>query len=433
MKKEKISSISHKYPTYRDLPVKSVYKWLDGKKLDDRAEGLWRIHDSLYDLTNFIDKHPGGKDWLILTKGTDITEAFESHHIATNVENILPKFKVRDAKEPRNIKLTFKENGFYRTLKSRIRDELPKVDRSPERMTKIIQDSLLALTLVFSILTAYTQSYFLAILTGLFLTWTTISSHNFFHRRDNWRMLPFNLSLMSYREWRISHAISHHLYTNSLHDLEISMFEPFLCWLPDPNRKNLMQRYGSWVYGPIIYFVLYFAEFVKRISTTFTKNNHFYKDDFIPFILPLLMFTFGTHNLWIAVKMWLFIVASGSFIFSLIGLNAAHHHPKIIHDGDTLRDGLDWGIYQLDTVMDRIDLKGSQFLVQTHFGEHALHHLFPTLDHGILPQLNDILVKTCKDFEAELKECSWLHHIIGQHIQLARIETTKVYQGKKQS
>lgn len=71
------------------------------------------------------------------------------------------------------------------------------------------------------------------------------------------------------------------------------------------------------------------------------------------------MYLFGNANFFIVIKMWLFIVFMGSYIFSAIGLNAAHHHPDIVHDGDTLRDGLDWGIYQLDTVMERADIKGS--------------------------------------------------------------------------
>lgn len=143
------------------------------------------------------------------------------------------------------------------------------------------------------------------------------------------------------------------------------------------------------------------------------------------------MYLFGNANFFIVIKMWLFIVFMGSYIFSAIGLNAAHHHPDIVHDGDTLRDGLDWGIYQLDTVMERADIKGSIFFTLTHFGDHALHHLFPTLDHAILPQLEAILEKTCKEFDAESTSCSWIHHIIGQHKQLARIETTDKHRGTK--
>ncbi|GBP98303.1 Cytochrome b5-related protein [Eumeta japonica] len=58
-----------------------------------------------------------------------------------------------------------------------------------------------------------------------------------------------------------------------------------------------------------------------------------------------------------------------------------HHTPAIYHDGDAQRKDRDWGLYQLDTVIDRSDIKKSQFMVLTHYGDHALHHLFPTLDH----------------------------------------------------
>lgn len=45
-----------------------MYSWLRSKRKDDNAEGLWRVHDNLYNLTDFIDKHPGGKDWLQFTE-----------------------------------------------------------------------------------------------------------------------------------------------------------------------------------------------------------------------------------------------------------------------------------------------------------------------------------------------------------------------------
>lgn len=63
-----ITTISNKYPTFRDEPLKTVYRWLEGKRHDDGAEGLWRIHDTLYDLTEFVERHPGGPEWIRLTK-----------------------------------------------------------------------------------------------------------------------------------------------------------------------------------------------------------------------------------------------------------------------------------------------------------------------------------------------------------------------------
>lgn len=123
---------------------------------------------------------------------------------------------------------------------------------------------------------------------------------------------------------------------------------------------------------------------------------------------------------------WFRIIGVSSFLFGIIGINAAHHTPNILHDGDAIREDRDWGLYQLDAVIDRSDIKGSQFMVLTHFGEHALHHLFPTLDHGILPQLYPELKKTIEEFKGELRETTLLHHIIGQNQQLLRTKPNPV-------
>lgn len=41
---------------------------MECKQKDDNAENLWRVHDTIYDLTEFINKHPGGADWIKITK-----------------------------------------------------------------------------------------------------------------------------------------------------------------------------------------------------------------------------------------------------------------------------------------------------------------------------------------------------------------------------
>lgn len=86
---------------------------------------------------------------------------------------------------------------------------------------------------------------------------------------------------------------------------------------------------------------------------------------------------------------------------------------------------LDWGIFQLDAVMDRTEIQGI-LLTLTHFGDHALHHLFPTIDHIHLPELQPLLLETCKEFEAVCRECRWWELIKGQFCQLGRTEVNPV-------
>lgn len=67
-----------KYPKHRDVTNKNPYLWLKDKRNDDGAEGLWRIHDKLYDLEEFILMHPGGPDWIKFTKVTQTNKRIKS-------------------------------------------------------------------------------------------------------------------------------------------------------------------------------------------------------------------------------------------------------------------------------------------------------------------------------------------------------------------
>lgn len=109
----------------------SYSSWLESKRADDNIEnGLWRINNTLYNLDEFIENHPGGADWIRMTKGHDITEAFIIHHIALEkVEPFLKKYRVKDTELPRNVKLTFHEDGFYMTLRRKVIAKLPEIKK----------------------------------------------------------------------------------------------------------------------------------------------------------------------------------------------------------------------------------------------------------------------------------------------------------------
>lgn len=58
-------------------------------------------------------------------------------------------------------------------------------------------------------------------------------------------------------------------------------------------------------------------------------------DDFIPFVVPVIMYLLGGNGFLDALKMYLAIIAFGGFYFSVIGINASHH-AEVLHDVDPL-------------------------------------------------------------------------------------------------
>ncbi|CAH1154729.1 unnamed protein product [Phaedon cochleariae] len=397
--------------------------WLEEKKETDGAEGLWRVHNDLYDLSEFIQKHPGGSEWLQLTKGHDITEAFEVHHLTDQPEEILRKYFVRKAKGPRNAPFSFDENGFYRTLKKEVKPLLKTLPKQSMNTTNFFSDSLVVLTFLFSTLAVRYWSFGLGILGGILLSMLTIAAHNYFHRRDNFRMHYFQFSFFTVRDWRISHVLSHHLHTNTIDDLEISAYEPFLQYLP--TDKNKIQTYGSMLLAPFMWMSLFHFTLNKRIQDAIKYNFKNMKiTDLITLTLPTFMWIFGGQSLLATFGMYNFVMVMASLHFGFVGLHAAHHHPDIFHDGDTPRatTNYDWGLSQLDAVMDRKEISGNHFLVLTNFGDHALHHLFPTLDHGALEHLYPTFEEVLGRFNENLRIVSQWDTIKGGYQQLKRVE-----------
>lgn len=419
------SSLGFKYPTNRDHPLHTADLWLQGKRQDDGAEDLWRINDQLYDLTDFLDNHPGGKDWLILTKGTDITEAFECHHISDNARILSGKYFVRKASTPRNSPFTFEETGFYRSLRKKIREALKDVPEDAAHRSKIFTDVLFVAFFSTALLSTYFRSFTLGVISGVSLALLANAAHNFFHQKDNFRMYYFDFTLMSSRGWRISHALSHHLYTNTVYDYEISSLEPFLQYLPQ--SKPVIFRYPSWFYSPVFYMFMFTGYFIRGHIQNIIDRRKIRPENLLPGFVLFSMFAVNWWEpFWYPLVMFLFIHTIGGVWFGFVGVNAAHHHPKIFHDGDSPREeNMDWGIYQLDAVMDRTDITGSHFLVLTNYGDHGLHHLFPTIDHGKLQYLYPVFQEVCREFGVELKMTTQFKLILGQYRQLVKIEPNK--------
>lgn len=84
------------------------------------------------------------------------------------------------------------------------------------------------------------------------------------------------------------------------------------------------------------------------------------------------------------------------------------------------REDRDWGLHQVDAIHERKELVGNIYLGLVLFGEHTLHHLFPTIDHVYLKELIPIYQETLQEFGVDMNEKSYPEIIGGTFVQLAR-------------
>lgn len=106
---------------------------------------------------------------------------------------------MKKAERPRNSPFTFKEDGFYRTLKRNVVPILENLPKKSINNSLMMTDALLVATYAAAIASAACWSYTLAILSGWLLALTMICSHNYLHMKDNFRMYYWDLTGWSSR------------------------------------------------------------------------------------------------------------------------------------------------------------------------------------------------------------------------------------------
>jgi len=71
------------------------------------------IHNNIYDVTAFLNEHPGGEEVLLEQASKDATEAFEDVGHSTDAREMMKKFKVGELVESERKKATEKPPQYY--------------------------------------------------------------------------------------------------------------------------------------------------------------------------------------------------------------------------------------------------------------------------------------------------------------------------------
>jgi fatty acid desaturase len=405
--------------------VIAVHRWITEKGKDEQMSlekrQLWRIRGKYYDLSKFVDTHPGGKEWIEYTKGTDCTDLFEVHHIDINKANqLLDKYEVNHVKDsqPSEPRFTFDQGGLYYELRETVRKILGKNIGPTDEMIKITW-LLLGAFAFFFYLTATTQSTFYAVCCGVVLNGIWGVGHSLIHQKDTNLRYIFNLTITPSAEWRVSHCISHHTYPNSKLDLEVSFLYPFLQFYSSSQRSSLYQ-------ATILFFCAFLFPlapvigFVKNMVLMIIPLQGFQRR--LEFLIPvgeivLLYLCIGS----ISEALRLFFVMQAVFALILVGTSFSVHHSEYTwHDGDTTLQDNDFARHIFNTTSDHSISSPLLWSLVAFSGlnDHIIHHLFPTVDRSNYPKIRGELQKVCKKYGISWKDSEFLDLHRGIFVKL---------------
>ncbi len=207
------------------------------------------IDDRVYDVTAFLDKHPGGREYLLLAAGRDATDLFRSYHpFTTAPRSMLAQYDIGRVATRQYPK--FKpDNGFYETMSRRIntyfkankidpKDPFPSIWRMSVLLVVHVFCYLLLFTPVFekvfpalgpNIAPSHSSLWWaVKLLVSVVHGWSMVMfllhimhdcSHSSVGHNETWwkiggRAFSEGFIGSSMVSWHNQHVVGHHIYTN---------------------------------------------------------------------------------------------------------------------------------------------------------------------------------------------------------------------------
>jgi len=428
---------------------------------------LWYVHGQAYDLQTFLGSHPGGKEALIMARGLNATELFETYHFARSPpEWILEKYRVNEnnkhldrealkaalleieslsdmeKKELLGEKFLFEKDGFYAKIKAKAKDYFVKNNLTP-RATLLWQTvAIFQLVLIAALMypSFIMGNIWIAALFGAVKGVTAVGTgHAMSHYslfKGKWNIIIFRfgspLVLSNPTIWSTSHVISHHV--NTLTDIDLQDNYPLK--RVQPALPHLwFHKFQHFYIWPVYLFGLPLwtaVDFFSTIPTIFTGKHEMRYfplaqriENLIVFGLNLLLtvaFPFFFLEFYHALTVSVIANAVSSLIV-VLQITVNHEVPDTM---SKLPDGkIDWGIHQV--------LTSHNFSTTSLFWLHCSgglnmqleHHLFPSVHYVHYHALAEIVKKSCAEYNLDYNTSSSLFEALTKHYHLLKFNSTK--------
>ena len=401
---------------------------------------MWKIHGKYYDLTLFLDKHPGGSKILECCKGVDCTAAFESYHAMSNmgkINNIMRKYEI-DIQAPDGFKehtITFSENGFYNEVRKRVKKHMMTTKNYKWSWSWL---SYAVATFILFILSHnqafcqhnnpfYIRCFYCVISSTSLIQCLFQIYHDASHMAISKNkyvneyicLLGSGLAYWDYSTWTKHHSILHHSFTGDYdNDPDTKHANPFIK-KHSKSKRQTHKIISSNTAISLIFSIfpgMYFGQIVSYLIAQYRKKLWGFKIN-----------TSKTLVEWIIIFTQTLIMIRGESIslvmlyFLTLNIN---YSIAILPDHDLYETHLnhnnavtDWGELQ---VRHSGNFATNNWLYTRLYGGinyQIEHHLFPSICSYHLPEVAIIVKEVCNEYD--------IKYVISENIFMAYFSAIK--------
>jgi len=431
------------------------FSWQEVSK-HNTPESCWMIvHGKVYNITEWLEKHPGGRQILLVSAGRDCTAGFESYHPFTEkARNVLHKYEIGTVSNYEFPQYK-KDGGFYKKCCSKVGEYFQENKLDPKAPWGAIWR--MAVVSVTAALTFLVTNYctalpfwlraFAAAVFGVCQALPLLhimhdSSHSAFgHNELYWqiggRLFMDFFAGANFTSWLYQHTIGHHIYTNVFQcdpDLPVKMEG-------DPRRLVDNQKWASiyrfqHIYLPPLYGILGIKFRIQDFTDTFYSGTNgpirvnpigfvgfleLYVSKlvwaFFRIFVPLVYFS--TTHFW---ALW-FISEFTTGYWLAFNFQVSHVSTACEYYNAGGKDvaSEEWAISQVKGSVDYSHGNALTTFLCGALNYQVTHHLFPTVSQYHYPAIAPIIMEVCKEYQVTYPLLPDFKAAFGAHIQHLKV------------
>jgi fatty acid desaturase len=403
-------------------------------------KNYWYINGKPYDLNDYVDRHPGGKELILLGKGRECTELFNSMHSAypgslDTALSTLSRYQVDETRQNEELDeslFTWNADGLHATVRDRFHKDVknPKADTTfwCVAFSEIALHLFLIYQWIFNgSLIAALSSGFVSASLGFMLFHTGGHSglskfspvNRFWYKTYGNYVLGFFSGL-----WDVHHNYGHHCYTNIYRkDPDVINSSMFI-------RKNLAQRKKllhsvQWITAFVLLIFLpnqwlgqviqYYISRVKKkvFGVPLVHSEKLRRWPYIRYVLMCLSIMFcliwNYGFIYAFLSMYLYSFGLGFAYWACVFPNHDTYASKQSTIKDVQGEHPDWGVHQI-THSSNVKMPYWLSYITGGMNYQIEHHLFPSVHPRHYPKISSIVAEECKSRGIQYKVYpTWFH------------------------
>ncbi|KAF4032229.1 Fatty acid desaturase [Phytophthora infestans] len=392
----------------------ATYTWQDVAKHNTDNSAWVIIRGIVYDVTEWADRHPGGRELVLLHSGRECTDTFDSYHPFSNrAEKILAKYAIGKLVGGSEFPTYKPDTGFYRECCDRVHQYFKDNNLDPRSpysgLLRMLFVAILGAVSYVGMNQLLSDNIYAHYAWGaLFGACQALPLLHVMHDASHaaitssptgWRLIG-RLAMdwvagANMVSWLNQHVVGHHIYTNVL--LPIYKFQHI--YLPPLygvlglkfRVQDIFETFISLTNGPLRVNPLSIGDWAEMIiSKAFWAFYRIY--------IPLVVLQVNPARFWGVFLLAEFVTGWYlAFNFQVSHVSTACDYPGGDEEVSAIED--EWAISQIKS---SVDYAHGSFLTAFLTGAlnyQVTHHLFPGVSQYHYPAIAPIIMDVCNKYK----------------------------------